>query len=292
MSAPPTHRTSARGVSRRGFLRLVAVSPALASTGWSAVRSTPEAAAALPAVDMEAVVKAAQWDPVKAGTAVTAGAGPSVRLVEAALRDRGLLEPAYVDGHFGTRTIAAYSRWQQQLGFSGLDATGLPGRSSLTALGDGRFTVLRPLSPGARTTHQGYPCNARTLAMLRAAQARSGLAFVVEQGSYSPGTDPTSAGTHDGGGALDLDAERLTRAQRRAAVTALRSVGFAAWLRTPAQGDWPLHVHAVAISDTDLSPSAQRQVGAYYEGRDGLADDLPDDGPQVPKVTYEEYLRC
>lgn len=281
-------------VSRRGFLGLVIAGPVLAgvrSPAAATARSASGVAAVLPAVDMESVVKAAQWDPVKADSGLTAGAGPSVRLVEVALRDRGLLEATYVDGHFGTRTIAAYAQWQEQLGFTGIGATGLPGKTSLTALGAGRFTITRPLSPGARSTYQGYPINARTLAMLRAAQSRSGLAFVVEQGSYSPAVDPTSAGTHDGGGALDLDAERLTRTQRRAAVTALRQVGFAAWLRTPAQGNWPLHIHAIAISDTDLSAPAQKQVGAYYEGRNGLADDLPDDGPQVSRVTYEEYLR-
>lgn len=281
-------------VTRRGFLGVLAAGPVLAAVPPAALARSRSAAGprvAPPTVDMESVVKAAQWDPVKAGSGVTAGAGPSVTLVEAALRDRGLLAAAYVDGHFGTRTIAAYSQWQQQLGFTGLDATGLPGKTSLTALGDGRFTVSRPLSPGARTTYQGFPVNTRTLAMLRAAQGRCGLTFVVEQGSYSPGADPTSGGTHDGGGALDLDAEQLTRAQRRNAVTALRQVGFAGWLRTPAQGDWPPHIHAIAISDTDLSTPAQKQVGAYYEGRNGLANNLPDDGPQVPKVTYEEYLR-
>jgi hypothetical protein len=281
-------------VSRRQVLGLLVVSPLLTGTPQSASaqsRSVAGQQVALPAVDMEAVVKAAQWDPVKADSGITAGAGPSVSLVEAALRDREMLEAPYVDGHFGTRTIAAYSQWQRLLGFTGIDATGLPGRTSLTALGNGRFTVTRPLSPGARTTYQGYPLNARTLAMLKAAQSRCGLPFVVEQGSYSAGVDPTSAGTHDGGGAVDLDAERLTNTQRLAAVTALREVGFAAWLRTPAQGGWPLHIHAIAISDTDLSSPAQKQVGAYYEGRNGLANNLPDDGPKVPRVTYEEYLR-
>ena len=272
--------------SRRSLLVLGAAVPALLL-----LPPPMTASAALPTVDMEAVLKAAQWDPAKADSAITPGAGPSVLLVETALRDRGLLEASYVDGHFGTRTVTAYALWQQQLGYSGIDATGLPGRTSLTKLGEGQFTLTRIFSVGARTTYQGFPINARTLAMLKAAQARSGLTFVVEQGSYSPGTDPTSAGTHDGGGALDLDAEALTAAQRTAAVTALRQVGFAAWLRTPAQGDWPLHIHAVAISDTDLSASAQKQAGAYYEGRNGLANNAADDGPRVPKVTYEEYLR-
>ncbi|MET0492821.1 MAG: peptidoglycan-binding domain-containing protein [Actinoplanes sp.] len=272
--------------TRRSLLALSAV-----VSGLALVPQPANAAAALPAVDMEAVLKAAQWDPAKADSAVTPGAGPSVKLVETALRKLGLLEQSYVDGHFGTKTVTAYAQWQQQLGYSGIDATGLPGRTSLTKLGEGQFTLTRVVSVGAQTTHQGFPINDRTLAMLRAAQVRSGVTFVVEQGSYSPGTDPTSAGTHDGGGALDLDAEGLTAAKRTAAVTALRQVGFAAWLRTPSQGDWPLHIHAVAISDTDLSAPAQKQVGAYYEGRNGLANNAADDGPRVPKVTYEEYLR-
>ncbi|MFI5932007.1 peptidoglycan-binding protein [Actinoplanes sp. NPDC051494] len=272
--------------SRRSLLALGAAVPAL-----SLLPQPGTALAALPAVNMEAVLKAAQWDPAKADSAVTAGAGPSVKLVETALRNLGLLEASYVDGHFGTRTVTAYAQWQKELGYSGIDATGLPGKTSLTKLGDGQFTLTGIVSVGARTTHQGFPVNARTLAMLKAAQVRSGLTFAVEQGSYSPGTDPTSAGTHDGGGALDLDAEALTAAKRTAAVTALRQVGFAAWLRTPSQGDWPMHIHAIAISDTDLSASAQKQVGSYYEGRNGLANNATDDGPKVSKVTYEEYLR-
>lgn len=290
--APSGAREPAMTVSRRRFLGLAAAGPVLmAAPRQFVARADAGRPAALPVADMEAVVKAAQWDPVKVGSGVTRGAGPSVNLVESALLDRGLLEATYVDGHFGTKTVAAYSQWQQLLGYSGIDASGLPGRTSLTALANGRFTVVRPLTPGARTTYQGFPVNTRTLAMLTAAQSRCGLHFVVEQGSYSPGADPTSGGTHDGGGALDLDAEHLTAAQRRTGVTALRRVGFAAWLRTPSQGDWPLHIHAIAISDTDLSSPAQKQVGDYYEGRNGLANNLPDDGPAVPKVTYEEYLR-
>ncbi len=151
--------------------------------------------------------------------------------------------------------------------------------------------MVRPVATGGRTTVQGFACNARTLAMLQAARRRAAVPVVVEQGSYSPGADPTSAGTHDGGGALDLDAEGLTPAQRRALVTALREVGFAAWLRTPAQGRWPLHVHAVAVSDPDLSRPAADQVGDYHEGRNGLANGAPDDGPAVRKRTWEQVQR-
>lgn len=251
----------------------------------------PGVAAAAAAADMEMVVLAAQCDPVKDGTGITPGAGPSVQLVEQALVDEGLLAAQYVDGHFGTATRTAYGRWQESLGFSGPDANGLPGKGSLTTLADGRFTVTRPISPGGRTTMQGFPFNARTVAMLTEAQRLAKVPIVVEQGSYSPGNDPTSAGTHDGGGAVDLDAEALTATQRTALVTALRRVGFAAWLRRPSQGDWPLHIHGIAVNDTDLSLAAQKQVGMYYLGRDGLAGNGPDDGPQVPKVTWDQYLR-
>jgi hypothetical protein len=72
-------------------------------------------------------------------------------------------------------------------------------------------------------------------------------------------------------------------------VLALRKAGFAAWHRTPAQGPWPDHVHAVLIGHPDLAPAAQRQVTAYLNGRDGLADNGLDDGPRlspIPRFTY------
>lgn len=276
--------TERSALSRRVFL-------AGSTAAVIAAASARPACAALPSVDMEKVLLAAQWDPVKADTGITPGAGPSVTLVEQALVAKGFLASQYVDGHFGTVTRTAYANWQKSLGYSGLDANGLPGKTSLTSLGTQRFSVARPVTVGARTTLQGFPFNTRSVAMLREAQVLAGRTFIVEQGSYSPGEDPTSAGTHDGGGAVDLDAEAMTAAQRTAAVTALRKVGFAAWLRNPTQDDWPWHIHGIAVLDTDLAPAAQKQVGAYYQGRNGLSGNGPDDGPQVTKVTWEQYLR-
>ncbi len=273
-------------MDRRGFLAVVP------GAAVAAVLAPRVAAASAAAADMEMVVLAAQCDPVKVDTGLTPGAGPSVRLVEEALVTEGMLAAQYVDGHFGTVTRTAYGLWQESLGYEGAAANGLPGRASLTALAQGRFSLTRLIGPGSRTTFQGFPFNTRTVAMLTEAQRLAGVSLVVEQGSYSPGEDPTSAGTHDGGGAVDLDAEALTAAQRTAVVTALRRVGFAAWLRKPTQGDWPLHIHGIAVNDTDLSTSAQKQVGQYYLGRNGLANNGPDDGPQVTKVTWEQYLRA
>lgn len=62
---------------------------------------------------------------------------------ERALVDVGLLNPRYVDGSLGTMTRKAYSLWQLSLGYRGQNADGIPGRTSLIALGNRthRFTV-------------------------------------------------------------------------------------------------------------------------------------------------------
>jgi peptidoglycan hydrolase-like protein with peptidoglycan-binding domain len=250
-------------------------------------------ASSLPTVNMEAVLKAAQLDPGRPGTGITRGAKPSVLRVERALANQGLLARNLVDGSYGSSTIAAYAAWQQKLGFSGIGANGLPGKTSLTRLGKGRFTVTRVVDPGARVAYSGVTVNTRTRAMLRAAGRRVARGCVLDltQGSYSSGVSQ-SAGTHDGGGAADISVHSLCGRSHAAVVRALRTVGFAAWYRTPAQGDWPTHIHAIAISDPDLSSGAQSQVGDYFSGRNGLAGHGPDDGPAVPKVTWEQFKRA
>ncbi|MEU6075693.1 peptidoglycan-binding domain-containing protein [Micromonospora sp. NPDC047074] len=266
----------------------------LATTAAAAVGSavTGRAAhAALPVVDMEALIKAAQIDPRRADSAITAGSKDSVLAVERALQAKGFLSATYVDGHFGTSTVAAYAAYQRSLGYSGLDATGLPGQTSLRALGEQRFTVTRVLSPGSVVSFRGAQVNTRTRAMLLEAERLLGGQLTITQGSYSL-SDPTSAGTHDGGGALDLSVSGMSTTYRTTVVSRLRRVGFAAWLRTPAQGDWPYHIHAIALADTDQSLAAQHQAGDYYLGRNGLANRGADDGPAVtPKQTWEEYQR-
>jgi peptidoglycan hydrolase-like protein with peptidoglycan-binding domain len=260
--------------------------PALAASG-----SGEQAATAAGTVNMEALVKAAQIDPRRPDTALTPGAKDSVLQVEKALDAKNLLAAKYVDGHFGTKTVDAYAAFQRKLGYTGLDASGLPGRTSLAKLGAGRFTVRHALTPGKRLSSHGATMNARTKAMLAKAESLLGRTLTVTQGSYNPGGDPNSAGTHDGGGVLDLSVRGMPTATQTKVVRTLRTVGFAAWRRTPSQGDWPFHIHAVAISDTDLSPAAQHQVGDYYLGRNGLANQAPDDGPKVEKVTWEEFQR-
>jgi peptidoglycan hydrolase-like protein with peptidoglycan-binding domain len=278
--------------TRRWVLSRGAATAAAVLTGNAALAAP--ATAALPVVDMELVLLAAQVDPPKPDTALTPGCASHVLPVERALNAKGLLAAGSVDGHFGTSTVSAYAAWQRSLGYSGIDANGLPGPTSLTKLGAGAFTVTRAVSTGSRTdSYGGAQVNTRTRTMLAAADAMVSWAITLSQGSYTS-ADPTSAGTHDGGGVVDISVTPLTTTQRWQTVQALRTMGFAAWLRNPSQGDWPYHIHAVAVSDPDLSTPARNQVHDYYFGKNGLANHAADDTPssyQVAFTWWEKYLR-
>lgn len=137
-------------------------------------------------------------------------------------------------------------------------------------------------------TFEGRRTTERTRDMLVEARAISGLPLEITQGGYNPGGVGASGGTHDKD-ALDIRATNLTPAQRQAAVAALRQVGFVAWLRTPAQADWPYHIHAVPYGG-DLSPEARAQVTQYLAGTNGLASKGKDDGPRTwVGWTWERY---
>lgn len=139
-----------------------------------------------------------------------------------------------------------------------------------------------------RVPFEGVTLDTRTRDMFTRVRWKLELPLSLSQGSYSNAT--ASAGTHSGGGALDVRAATLTAEQRARVVLALRQVGFAAWLRTPSQGDWPYHIHAIAIGTPDLSAAARDQVVDYKAGRNGLANNGPDDGPRgYVDMTWEKY---
>lgn len=130
------------------------------------------------------------------------------------------------------------------------------------------------MGPYDKVTHGGKTVDRITKHALLEAEQMLGYELTIVQGSYNTGVSQ-SAGTHDGGGAIDLagyDAHRKMRV--------LRQLGFAAWVRTPAQGPWNTHVHAVMIGNKKLSSGARSQVVAYLNGRNGLANNGPDDGPR------------
>lgn len=274
---------------------------ALAVTAAAVPASGAVPTAAGPAVDMAVVEVAAQVEG-RYGDQAGLGDDASTRLVQQALSARGF--PAAADGWYGRATTAAYAAYQRSLGYSGIDANGLPGPSSLSLLGTDRFTVTHPVSTGSTSdSYGGARVNTRTRRMLAAADGTVPWSIRLDQGSYcafgGTGCDPTSAGTHDGGGVVDVNAAGLTGTQRWRTVRALRTVGFAAWLRTPAQcgGCWPYHIHAVAIGDPDLwqrdgGVTNRDQVADYYVGLNGLAGHAADETPaayRAPFTWWERY---
>ncbi|TDD44354.1 hypothetical protein E1263_40920 [Kribbella antibiotica] len=147
--------------------------------------------------------------------------------------------------------------------------------------------------------YRGVRLNQRTIDMIEAAEWVCGLTFVLTQGSYNPGGVQGSAGTHDGGGAVDIslkDARTgmlFPRVRRERIRNATRQVGFASWVRDPSQANWPWHTHAIAIGDRELSPAARDQVTAYKNGRNGLASNGRDDGPRTwVNVTWEKWEKA
>lgn len=286
------------------------------TTGLSSAAGVCLLSVALPAaahavnVDHERVILAAQLDP--SSSAFTPDAKDDVIRVQKALVKVGLLSSTLVDGDFGRVTTKAYRRWEERLGHGSYRTpdgvlyglNGIPGVTSLRELlsktGD---TLIREVVRGDIIKRNGQEINERTNSMLAAAEKLigGGCKLVVTQGSYNPGGVAASGGTHDGGGAVDISTQPANRCGKtqREIVRQLRTVGFAAWHRLP-NSQWPDHIHAIAISDADLSNdaddgsawlSAREQVWRYRNNRNGLSSDAPDEGPDVTFRTFEQYKR-
>ena len=116
----------------RPFDRSIAYMSASDLRAWAGV-TEPKPPTAKPKVSLKHVIDAARHDPAAPQGHTSHKA--EVLLVERALRAEKLLAAAYVDGAFGTKTIAAYKAWQKRLGYTGAAADGIPGKTSLTKLG-------------------------------------------------------------------------------------------------------------------------------------------------------------
>lgn len=148
-------------------------------------------------------------------------------------------------------------------------------------------------------TVDGKRTNLRTARMLREAERIAGANMPVTQGSYSSSVG-ASAGTHNGGGALDIAVGNLNLKQINRRIRALRRVGFAAWFRSAIPGVWGRHIHAIAMRTRDLAYLAKAQVADYKRGRNGLKGHQRDrhlkmmkgHGGRVPYQTWEQYRRA
>jgi peptidoglycan hydrolase-like protein with peptidoglycan-binding domain len=216
------------------------------------------------------------------------GSGGTVaanKVVQEALNKWKSSPALLVDGIFGPVTSARYKEWQVSLYGTGPSSDGIPGVDSLTKLGQRSaypFTVKRkpvandnePAHDYRRVTYGGRTVNQRTKVILERAAAIFGQGFTLTQGSYNKGVS-ASAGTHDGGGVVDISVSGWSRAKMDNAVQALRKAGMAAWLRTPSDG-FSYHIHGVAIGDKEMSSAAKSQIQQWREDRNGLANRRPD----------------
>jgi hypothetical protein len=130
----------------------------------------------------------------------------------------------------------------------------------------------------------GHQFNQRTYEMLAYAQSLYNgpidiTGSAITQGSYTNAVE-ASFGTHAGGGAVDLSViEPGTFAvlydEINPLIDALRKAGFAAWFRdfNDLYEGSPVHIHAIAIGDRELSLAAREQLAGpfgYFWGYDGL----------------------
>jgi hypothetical protein len=143
-----------------------------------------------------------------------------------------------------------------------------------------------------RVTFEGFTMDARTRDMVIALRVVCEASVVITQGCYNNGAVAASAGTHDGGGAVDIRMIGLTGTQQKEVEAKSRKIGFASWIRQPIPNVWPLHCHMIAIGCPDLSRGAEHQVGDYKAGRNGLANNGPDTGTRAWVAwTWEKYAK-
>jgi len=143
---------------------------------------------------------------------------------------------------------------------------------------------LQPIEDYKLVSINGMTINQRTYSMLEHAQSiYQGeidlTGYHLNQGSYS-NLVSASFGTHAGGGAVDLSVIQYGTYQVlyddiELLIAALRVSGFEAWLRDFDQlyPGSPIHIHAIAIGDRELSgPAVEQLTGkfGYFRGFDGI----------------------
>ncbi len=152
---------------------------------------------------------------------------------------------------------------------------------------------LQPSDNYTILTINGHKLNQRTYEMLTyAASLYAGpleiTGSAITQGSYTDAV-AESFHTHAGGGAVDLSVLApgtydVLYDEIDSLVQALRLAGFAAWFRdfNAVYEGSPVHIHAIAIGDRELSLAAREQLAGpngYFWGYDGLPGDIPQRDP-------------
>lgn len=158
------------------------------------------------------------------------------------------------------------------------DAT-VPGNDcSEAAILGASVSTVRPAAKFSRTSFRGVTLDLYTVVLQKRAESymRASGAPVprMVQGSFRPASK-NSASTHSGGGALDVSIRAYSSGTQLKILKAYRKAGFAAWIRTPADG-FTTHLHAIAICDTKAHSQAKAQVRDYFKHKNGLASHKKD----------------
>lgn len=156
------------------------------------------------------------------------------------------------------------------------------------------YESTAPKADYTKKTWRGVTLNQRTVEMILRAEVyaeqmgMSGFQFSLSQGSYSSSV-AASAGTHDGGGAIDIRTSVVNNDKKKVdtMVVALRKAGFAAWSRGRVADSFEnnKHIHAIAIGDTAASSGAKSQVDSFKRGRNGLKGDGVDPDAYLGRAT-------
>lgn len=129
---------------------------------------------------------------------------------------------------------------------------------------------------------RGVKMTRRAVQSLRWVEEKSGVKIDPAQGSFNRGV-AASGGTHDEE-ALDCRVRGLGPQEIKSLVHWLRRAGWAAWYRSPAEGNWGPHVHCVPLGrNAKRSYQAQWQADQYDAGRSGLSSNRADSDPFRPK---------
>lgn len=234
-------------------------------------------------------------------------ASPSAKPLQAALKKAGYLSASVAPAdNYGPATQAAVRKFYEanaSHGWSPDIAIGPLGWAELhrEAYGNGDTTPTPPPPPPPvddgepahnyqRVSYGGKTVNVRTREMLKDAVRHLAVHYdwtpVLTQGSYNTGVG-ASAGTHDGGGVVDIRTSTMSRSGQEKCVQALRKAGFAAWLRVPPA--FSTHIHAVAIGDRELSSAAKSQIAQWRNDTNGLANHGPDPEPDPYPAWTAKY---
>ncbi|MFH1811811.1 MAG: peptidoglycan-binding protein [Pseudomonadota bacterium] len=198
-----------------------------------------------------------------------------------------------VDGRYDAATTGAVSRFQAK---HGLSQTGQVNTATLKAIDKtveakkpradriiDDFKTTPPKNDYKVQTWRGVKVNGRTREMIQRAEfimrhkyGHKNFTFAITQGSYNKGGVAASAGTHDGGGAVDIRTRDSSKSTVDHMVKAMREAGFAAWSRGRGHDSFSPHIHAIAIGDREAAWLAKSQVKNYAAGRNGLSNNALD----------------